>query len=74
MARFEKNDKIQLFRRKDVIRKGVIVDGPWNVEKVDHYHVKWDWVDYEDRLLIPEGKVELICDISSEKYHYELIN
>lgn len=72
MARFEKGDKISFFRRNEVIRKGEVVDGPFKVDKVDHYQVRWDWVHYEDRLFITPDKIDLISDLSSTKYHYEL--
>lgn len=74
MARFQVNDKIELLRRSEVMRKGTVVAGPWNVEKVDHYHVKWEWGNYEDRPFISEDKIDLICDLSSEKYRYRLSN
>lgn len=72
MARFEKGDKISFFRRNEVIRKGEVVSGPFNVDKVDHYNVKWDWVHYEDRGFISPDKIDLISDLSSTKYHYQL--
>jgi hypothetical protein len=72
MARFEKGDKISFFRRNEVIRKGEVVGGPFNVDKVDHYNVRWDWVNYEDRGFISPDKIDLISDLSSTKYHYEL--
>ena len=74
MARFQIGDSIEFLKRKDVIRKGVVVAGPWNVDKVDHQNVRWDWVDKEDVLFIPPGKIDLICDLSSEKYQYRLSN
>jgi hypothetical protein len=74
MARFQIGDNIGLFRRNDVIRKGTVLSGPWNVEKVDHYNVKWEWVDKEDRYFISPDKIDLISDLSSTKYHYELLN
>ena len=72
MGRFVVNDKIEFLKRNEVIRKGTVVAGPWNVEKVDHYHVRWDWVTEEDRLFIPKDKIDLISDLSSEKYRYRL--
>ena len=74
MARFKKGDKISFFRRNEVIRKGEVVSGPFNVDKVDHYHVRWDWVHHEDKYFISPEKIELISDLSSTKYHYELSN
>lgn len=74
MARFQIGDNIEFLRRKDVIRKGVVLGGPFVVDKVDHYNVRWDWVEYEDRLFITPDKVDIISDLSSEKYQYRLSN
>jgi len=73
MARFKIGENIGFFRRNEVMRKGVVVAGPWNVDSVDHYHVKWDWLHYEDKGFISPDKLDLICDLSSEKYQYNLI-
>jgi hypothetical protein len=72
MARFQIGDKIELLKRKQVIRKGVVINGPWNVEKVDHYHIKWEWD--EDEIKWKNMECDLICDLSSEKYKYQLSN
>lgn len=74
MARFKIGDTIEFLRRDEVIRKGVVVNGPYNLEKVDHYNVRWDWVHHEDSLFIGPDKIDLISDLSSEKYHYRLSN
>lgn len=71
MARFEVNDTITQFRYESPIRKGIVVKGPYNVDKVDHYHVKWEWQD--DEYGTPKEfrqEIDLICDLSSTKYHY----
>lgn len=72
MARFEIKDKIELVKFNKVIRKGVVINGPWNVEKIDHYHVKWEWD--EDGIQWKNMECDLICDLSSTKYHYRLSN
>jgi hypothetical protein len=74
MARFQIGDKIELMRRNEVIRKGLVISGPFNVEKVDHYNVRWDWVEKEDSMFIGQDKIDLISDLSSEKYRYRLSN
>ena len=71
MARFEVNDTITQFRYDAPIRKGIVVKGPYNVDRVDHYHVKWQWQD--DEYGTPKEfrqEIDLICDLSSTKYHY----
>jgi hypothetical protein len=74
MARFQIGDKIELLKRKEVIRKGEVISGPFKAEKIDHYNVRWDWVEAEDKLFITPDKIDLISDISTEKYHYQLSN
>jgi hypothetical protein len=72
MAKFEVNDTITQFRYDEPIRKGIVVKGPFNVDKVDHYHVKWEWQD--DEYGTPKEfrqEIDLICDLSSTKYHYK---
>jgi len=70
--KFQINDKITQYHYEDVIRKGTVVKGPFRVENVDHYHVVWDWEC--PTVATPEFKqdVNLICDIKSTKYRYEL--
>lgn len=74
MARFSIGDKISFLRRNEIIRKGTVVSGPWNVEKVDHYNVKWEWVSDEDKMFITPDKIDLISDLPSTKYYYKLSN
>ena len=71
MARFEVNDTITQFRYDEPIRKGVVVKGPYNLDKVDHYHVKWEWEhnEYGNSKEFRQ-EIDLICDLSSTKYHY----
>jgi hypothetical protein len=72
--RFKINDKIAQYRYEDVIRKGTVVKGPFRVDNVDHYHVVWDWECPTYAAVSPEFKqdVNLICDMESTKYRYEL--
>ena len=70
--RFQVKDSITQLRYQDAIRKGTVVAGPFDVEDVSHYHVKWDWCapEYTSNIdwLTPE--VELISDMVSTKYMY----
>ncbi len=69
--RFQVKDSITQLRYKNAIRKGTVVAGPFNVEGVSHYHVKWDWEDKQHGT--PElfkQEVNLICDMVSTKYMY----
>jgi len=70
MARFQVGDKIEFVKFKDAIRKGEVVKGPFNVEKVDHYYVRWDW-DVDGMI---GRNPDLICDLTSTKYHYRIAN
>jgi hypothetical protein len=70
MARFQVGDTIELVKFRDAIRRGVVVKGPWNEEKVDHYHVKWEW-DVDGMI---GRSTDLICDLASTKYHYRIAN
>ena len=66
MSKFKINDKIQQMRYRTVIAKGTITAGPFNVEKVDHYHVQWEWSEDNNHKMYPV----LICDMPTQKYHY----
>ncbi len=74
MGRFAVNDKIEFIKRNEVTRKGIVIEGPYNVDNLDYYHVTWNWVTEEDRKHIPEENVDLICDLDGETYRYELGN
>ena len=74
LNRFIPGDKIQQKRYNEVIAKGVITKGPFVVDNIDHYQVKWEWKEDNDflyKLSIPEYE-DLICDIPSKKYRYDL--
>jgi hypothetical protein len=71
-ARFKIGDKIDFLRKDEVIRKGVVISGPWKLEGVNHYNVEWKWVTHEDSLFIGPDKIDLISDLRTTKYHYEL--
>jgi hypothetical protein len=71
--RFKPNDQIVQYRNNEVIRKGTVVKGPMRLDKVDHYHVTWHWED--ERHGTPEQfrrDVDLICDLISTKYRYDI--
>lgn len=71
MARFKIGDSIEQTRYNEVIRKGEVIAGPWTVDKVDHYHVKWSWES--PHYGIPERyqqDIDLIADLISTKYSY----
>lgn len=71
--RFQVNDQIVQYRYRDVIRKGTIVKGPFRVERVDHYQVKWEWecpFYAKTNSLFKDS--DLICDMVGKKYRYEL--
>jgi hypothetical protein len=72
MARFQIGDTIEFTKSNEVIRKGEVVNGPFNVDNVDHYHVRWDWVHHEDKDFISPDKIDLISDLQSKKYRYRL--
>jgi hypothetical protein len=72
MARFEIGDKIEFVKFDTPISKGVVTAGPFNVDNVDHYHVKWEWTD--DNIRWKNMDCDLICDLSSTKYRYRLSN
>ena len=73
MARFNLNDKIEFQKFGKAIRKGVVVGGPFNVDKIDHYHVKWEW-DEDGNTQWKNMNCDLICDLASTKYSYQLSN
>ena len=62
---FTTNDKIEVKRHHDQpARKGTVTKGPFKVpgEKLYHYHVKWEYTEYET-----------IETFFSTKYNYKLI-
>jgi hypothetical protein len=78
MARFVKGDKIEYVRTTgsnhrvvEVLQKGIVTDGPWELEKIDHYKVDWNWTN--DGIEWKNFKNDLICDYPSTKYRYRLI-
>jgi len=71
LNRFIPGDKIQHKRYNEVIAKGVITKGPFVVENIDHYHVKWEWREDEEFLYMEHE--DLICDLPSKKYRYDLV-
>jgi len=69
--RFQVKDSITQLRYQDAIRKGTVVAGPFNVDGVSHYHVKWNWEDkHYGTAEIFKKEIELICDMVSTKYMY----
>lgn len=72
--RFKVNDEIAQYRYDQVVRKGIVVKGPIRVENIDHYHVKWNWEHAEHGTPVAfKQDVDLICDMVSTKYNYNLI-
>ncbi len=71
--RFSIGDKIVETRFNEVIAQGEIVKGPFEVERVDHYQVRWTWKEGQlpDKEY-PYRDTELISDLASRKYRYEL--
>jgi len=78
MARFAKGDEIEFVRTTgdshrvvEVLQKGTVTNGPFNVEKIDHYWVDWNWT--KDGIQWKNLHNDLICDYPSTKYGYRLI-
>ena len=69
MSRFKIGDPIKLIRNdRDIVRSGTVIAGPWEVENIDHYNVKWDYD--EDGVTWRNMDCDLICDYPSTKYRY----
>jgi len=69
--RFEAFDTVVQMKFDQPIRLGTIIKGPFEVEKCDHYHVKWIWehpTEFKSTTL--PGNTDLICDTESRKYRY----
>lgn len=74
MARFAIGDSIALERHGLPIRKGTVTKGPFNIDKVDHYHVKWNWSEDSREMKFKNYLEEdLISDITTTKYKYVLL-
>jgi hypothetical protein len=76
MAKFKINDEIKFVRKSkdgyieyEILKKGIVTKGPFKVDGVDHYNVKWNWTDdgIQWKNILNE---EIIADLSSTKYEY----
>jgi hypothetical protein len=76
MAKFEINDEIKFVRKSknglvehEILKKGIVTNGPFKVDGVDHYNVKWNWTDdaIQWKNILNQ---EIISDLSSTKYEY----
>ena len=78
MARFKIGDLIEQTRYDEVIRMGKVVKGPFKVDGVDHYQVEWSWHNAhyfgKDWKKYWYSEIDLIADLSSEKYNYRKSN
>ena len=73
MSNFKIGDSIAQLRYDKVIRKGEVVKGPFKVDGVDHYHVKWNWEDNSHSAPIwAKQDLHLIADLRSTKFSFEL--
>ena len=78
MARFQVNDKVAFVRKSkdwrviyETYNTGTIIKGPFMVDKINHYQVKWDNINPNT---YPGGsEIEMICDFDSTKYGFKLI-
>ena len=70
--RFKPNDKIELLKYNKAIRLGTITKGPYLVEGVDHYTVQWEYDTEDGDLFKMHGVQDIICDLPSAKYRYQL--
>ena len=72
-GRFEVNDTITQLKFDEPIRKGIVISGPFDVDGVHHYTVKWEW-EHEQHgtpsIFKKAGEDDLICDLISTKYRY----
>ena len=68
MAKFAINNSITQERYGRPIRKGTVKAGPFKVDGVDHYHVKWDWFAKGYEPFGRERELDLVCDLTSQKY------
>ena len=70
--RFKVNDKIEFLKFGKVIRGGTVTKGPYNIDGVDHYTVKWDYDREDGHLFKMYNSEDIICDLPSAKYRYKL--
>ena len=79
MTKFKINDEIKFVRKSkngmveySVLKKGIVTKGPFNVDGIDHYNVKWNWTDdgIQWKNILNE---EIIADLSSLKYEYRKV-
>jgi len=78
MTSFNVGDKFAFVRKSagtdrvvEILDTGTIIKGPFQVEKINHYHVEWDNSKNENW---KNSKFDIICDIDSIKYGYRLLD
>ncbi len=69
--RFKIGDDIRQFAHNQEIRRGIVTKGPFRVENSDHDYVNWSWEHKNHGTPeIFQRDQNLICDMTSTKYHY----
>ena len=72
---FEIGDKIAFVKKTtitpEVLNVGTIIEGPFKIDKINHYKVKWDNITPNH---YPGGtEIEFISPMESTKYGWRLL-
>lgn len=65
------NDRVSFKKWNEVLNTGTIIQGPFKIDNINHYRIKWDKITPNH---YPGGtETEMISPIDSTKYRWELI-
>lgn len=71
MKNFEINDRVSFNKWDQILNTGTIIEGPFEIDKINHYKIKWDNIIPNS---YPGGsEIEIISLIDSTKYTWKLI-
>jgi hypothetical protein len=65
------NDRVSFKKRNENLNTGTIIKGPFKIDKINQYQIKWDTITPHH---YPGGsEIELISPMDSLKYKWELM-
>jgi hypothetical protein len=65
------NNRVSFKKRNEILNTGTIIKGPIKIDRINHYHIKWDKIIPNQ---YPGGsEIEMISPMDSTKYTWELI-
>ena len=65
------NDRVAFKKWDETLNTGTITKGPFKIDKINHYQIKWDNITPNH---YPGGReIEMISPMDSTKYNWKLI-